>query len=599
MAPLPDYVTGTITLTNGSPNFTGDGTGWLAAGFREGDTILGVEDNEGVVYVIESITDNDAGTLTQDWQGATGTYTYRMRYLSDGQRVTAQARQLIELLGNGNLQAVAGLPGTPQTLMMFTGPGAMIEVPRTDLISGASYDVQVDTLSDRDAYDSADAGFAVLVADVGDGRAAIYSKVSNASGDWSDPAYVTGPVGPSPVVTVGSTTTGDPGTDADVSATPTVDGVELEFTIPAGEGFSSEGDYSGATAYVKGDVVLDQGSSWVAKQATTGNAPPTLPTTSNTYWQLIARAGTDGAGTVSSVTAGRGIAVNSSNPASPAVSLSVYGQTAKGANYTLVAGDFGWIVLGNSASAITFSLTAAATLGGGWWFVAKNISTGDLTIDPDGSETIDGETTLVLKTGQSALIVCNGSGFRSFFNGGGGTSDPWAAQPIGVPIPLQSNITGVTAPPTDQDYRYIKLTASDSYNTGVLTSESVSGSAPLVIATAVIDLSDSPLDGQTVQLINTERRALRAGSAGTVQNDQMQQITGDAGGSGPLIALSTVTNSGAISLDTTGATTTLTLSGTTVPRANIGFDSADSPDARAGNETRSKNIGVDYYMRIL
>lgn len=348
MAPLPDYVAGTITLTNNSTAFTGSGTGWLAAGFREGDTILGIEDNPGVVYVVESVTDNDSGTLTQPWDGPTGTYTYRMRYLSDGQRVTAQARQLIEMLGNGNLQAVAGLPGTPNTLMMFTGAGSLVEIPRTDLVSGVNYDVQVDDLAGRAAYDGADGGFAVLVSDTGDGRAAIYSKLSNAIGDWSAPAYVTGP---STDITVGSTSelpygappevsgTSGPGTlelefslpggpaltvgtvtrgDADVTSTPVTGGYELDFSIPSQV---AQGDYSGAAAYVTGDIVQDQGSSWVATQSTTGNAPPSLPTTSNAFWQLLARAGNDGAGTVTTLVAGDGIDIDSTDPTQPVVSV--------------------------------------------------------------------------------------------------------------------------------------------------------------------------------------------------------------------------------------------------------------------------------------
>ena len=47
--------------------------------------------------------------------------------------------------------------------------------------------------------------------------------------------------------------------------------------------------------------------------------------------------------------------------------------------------------------------------------------------------------------------------------------DPWRQQPIGVPIPILDNIVGVAQPPTSNQYRYIKLTASDAYNTGVLT----------------------------------------------------------------------------------------------------------------------------------
>lgn len=59
-------------------------------------------------------------------------------------------------------------------------------------------------------------------------------------------------------------------------------------------GFRPRGDYSGGEDYDPGDLVLNQNSSWLALQSTTGNAPPTLPTTSNAYWQLISKAGTSG-----------------------------------------------------------------------------------------------------------------------------------------------------------------------------------------------------------------------------------------------------------------------------------------------------------------
>lgn len=87
------------------------------------------------------------------------------------------------------------------------------------------------------------------------------------------------------------------------------------------KGVNWQGTYSGATAYVEDDGVLYNGSSWRALGATTGNAPPTLPTTSNTWWELIARAGTDGAGTVASVAAGTGIAVDNTDPTAPEVSV--------------------------------------------------------------------------------------------------------------------------------------------------------------------------------------------------------------------------------------------------------------------------------------
>lgn len=323
MPAASDYVTGTLSVTNGSINFTGTSTGWLLAGFKEGDTIIDITGATEYMGVIATIDANGAGTLTKVWEGPTLVdVAYRMRYQPDGARVSAQARNLIELLGNGNLQAFAGLSGSANQVPIFTGPGAMTLVSKTDLVSGANYDVQVADLAARAAYDGQAAGYSVLVADTGDGRAAIYSKVSATSGDWSDPAYVTGPIGPLPDVTIGTVTTGDPGSAAQVTATPTVDGVELDFTIPAGEGFAFQGAYSGATTYVLGDVAQESGSSWILTVAeSTGNAPPALPTTSNAYWQLLARQGTDGAGTVDSIAAGAGISVDNTDPTAPVVSI--------------------------------------------------------------------------------------------------------------------------------------------------------------------------------------------------------------------------------------------------------------------------------------
>src|SRR5690606_23096161 len=88
-------------------------------------------------------------------------------------------------------------------------------------------------------------------------------------------------------------------------------------------------------------------------------------------------------------------------------------------------------------------------------------------------------------------------------------------------------MSGCPLPPTDNpNFRFIKLTAGDAYNTGVLTAESVTGTAPLVQATAQISLAGSPVNGATVHLINTERSGLRAGDSGTFQQDALQNITG-------------------------------------------------------------------------
>lgn len=177
--------------------------------------------------------------------------------------------------------------------------------------------------------------------------------------------------------------------------------------------------------------------------------------------------------------------------------------------------------------------------------------------------------------------------------------DPWECLPIGVPIPVFDHIPGVTPPPTDRSYRYIKLTAGESgvggYNEGVLTGENVSGSAPLVDAGAFINLPSSPMHGQGVRLINTERRFIRAGSSGTLQDDAMQGHWHVA-----------VNNSGRFSPTTAGSGGVVTshqADGVNSDSSWVGVRTATSDGSngtpRVANETRARNIGATYFMRIL
>ncbi|KKM07525.1 hypothetical protein LCGC14_1733010, partial [marine sediment metagenome] len=81
--------------------------------------------------------------------------------------------------------------------------------------------------------------------------------------------------------------------------------------------------------------------------------------------------------------------------------------------YTVVAGDVGTMLIANLGSAITFDLTAAATLGAGFLAFIKNIGAGTLTIDPDGAETIDGSATMALAQNEWTMIWTEGSNWRS------------------------------------------------------------------------------------------------------------------------------------------------------------------------------------------
>ena len=79
-------------------------------------------------------------------------------------------------------------------------------------------------------------------------------------------------------------------------------------------------------------------------------------------------------------------------------------------NYTVGVSDrakaYVW-----TGGAGTLSLTAGPTLGNDWFVQIRNGGTGDLTIDPSSSETINGAATLTLSPGDSCIIITDGTQF--------------------------------------------------------------------------------------------------------------------------------------------------------------------------------------------
>lgn len=86
------------------------------------------------------------------------------------------------------------------------------------------------------------------------------------------------------------------------------------------------------------------------------------------------------------------------------------GRLNKTSSYTLTKQDSGFIV--DCSGAWTLALTAAATLGAGWWCYVRNIGTGTITADPNASELIDGVTSGAIRPGMTLLIQCDGAAFH-------------------------------------------------------------------------------------------------------------------------------------------------------------------------------------------
>ncbi len=162
------------------------------------------------------------------------------------------------------------------------------------------------------------------------------------------------------------------------------------------------------------------------------NAPPTLglqvalsqlAQDGATSGQIIAWDGTDwapatpsgGAGSVTSVAATGGVETVTGSPITATGTvrgaLPINAQT--GTTYTVLTGDRGKQLTFSNAGAVAVTLPqAGVNFPNGWWCVAKNIGAGTVTITPSSS-LISGAASIVLATGEWALITSTGSAYEA------------------------------------------------------------------------------------------------------------------------------------------------------------------------------------------
>jgi len=311
---------------------------------------------------------------------------------------------------------------------------------------------------------------------------------------------------------------------------------------------------------------------------------------------------------------------------SPAIRLTDETGVRRGTVYWDRSANQVWLVLHDATGAVVNSIrlgTVGATIGSSliWTDANKQIADGRVLGNVSGSTGVPVGVTLSalldkISNTRGAVLYRGASGWTALgagaagqvlTSGGAGADpswqnavavDPWSTQPIGVPIPVFGHIPGVSPPPTNKGYRYVNLTAgltgAGQYNEGILTNETVSGSAPLVNATAVINLPASPMHGQTIRLIGTERRFIRAGSVGTVQDDAFQGHW-HAAVIHSLRQSQLVAGAGVVTHNQgDGVNSNFSEAGA---RTAISDETNGTP--RIANETRPRNIGATYFMRIL
>ena len=158
-------------------------------------------------------------------------------------------------------------------------------------------------------------------------------------------------------------------------------------------------------------TVVDAGSNTVATIAS-GIANfiyLTDNTTNNGSWTVI----TFGAGTSSAnaaTLAGYGlVALNTTLNQE-------YTFSTISSSYTILPSNRAGFIVWNGGAG-TLTLPISSNVGSNWFVIVRNNGSGVVTVQPQGTDTIDGNANAQLQLTESFVIVCNGTGYNTFAYG--------------------------------------------------------------------------------------------------------------------------------------------------------------------------------------
>jgi hypothetical protein len=229
-----------------------------------------------------------------------------------------------------------------------------------------------------------------------------------------------------------------------------------------------------------------------------------LTITDGQTWTLYLKTNATAAGTWGSFQAG---SVTSQAQASALAGFGIVAQagllsqsapvTLFNADYTAGVSDRAKTFVWDDTGSGTLTLTAAATLGANWFVSVRNSGGGNFTVDPSGSDLINGVSSLVLRPDDSAIISTDGLNFYTVGFGQSavfafdytsidltGAADPYVLAGAELNriaydfVGVLANDVVVEVPATTQQYWVANDTTGGSYTVSIATSTQAS---PLVV----------------------------------------------------------------------------------------------------------------------
>lgn len=126
--------------------------------------------------------------------------------------------------------------------------------------------------------------------------------------------------------------------------------------------------------------------------------------------------------------------------------------------YTVLTSDRAKVIIFSSSGAVSCALPSASSAGDGFFFMLSNQGSGTVTVDPDGTEQVDGGSTKAVAPTESSLFVCSGA---AWFSVGYGRSATFAFTQLVKDISAGGSFTLTASEYANKLMRFIGTTPSN------------------------------------------------------------------------------------------------------------------------------------------